>query len=629
MELILILGGVGLAMAVAVVVALRLVRQAQRRENMPRSVGETVSHEHGGCLGRTIKTTERVNEQREAQNQAEEARHRADEQARVAAEQEAKRQAEDRARVAAEQEAKRQAEDRARVAAEQGAKRQAEDRARVAAEKEAKRQAEDRARVAAEQEAKRQAEDRARVEALLDEPNVPHRDPRQYRPTVHTPTGPRKPAGEVTKSGARDRAVPIEVRLVFEKAGFCRISLLPRRAAGMPSELLMSGTGNPPEFTALQAEWYQDVVLTNLETHLKEGIEWAGQLPDGRPVRSSLSGRELYVLAPHNQLNGFVSVPRLVLGEEHVVICVEERLDEVRDAIALTGSPVPALLNCESGIPIGWVGLRGVVPRTPMAPNPEGDILDALRSLPDIEITLEGGIRIDRQTWLSGFPPRIRLHGDKSTVGAVTIDGREAEMKPNGGYFAPGWDSLGEHSIWYTSGSRTYRIREGAEEWEPWEAYRWSLGELSAEGAMSRPAICGALVRPPRSVPSSRTILVPASNPILIGAMPGEIEVCTRRNDVRVGYSVGFPWFEPIWATPYDSLHCDKRTARVLLVGPPKPVFDGAPIYPSSGSQTRKWCTAIRDAGRKGLQTEPVVADIAGLWKAYKRRAKAIQRMYR
>ena len=111
--------------------------------------------------------------------------------------------------------------------------------------------------------------------------------------------------------------------------------------------------------------------------------------------------------------------------------------------------------------------------------------------------------------------------------------------------------------------------------------------------------------------------------------MPGEIEVCTRRHDVRVGYSVGFPWFEPIWATPYDALHCDKWTARVLLVGRPKPVFDGAPIYANSGSQTRKWCTAIRDAGRKGLQTEPVVADIAGLWKAYKRRAKAIQRRYR
>ena len=497
MELNLIFGGVGLAMAVAVVVALRLVRQAQRTENTDRGVEEAGSREHGGCLGRTTKVTERVEEHGEGQRQAEEARDRAAEQtgvaveqeargeaedearvtaeqearreaedearvtaeqearveaedkardtaeqeargeaedkardtaeqeargeaedkARVAAEQEARREAEDKARVAAEREAKREAEDKARVMAEQEARREAEDRARVAAEREARREAEDkdrdtaeqearreaedRARVAAEREAKREAEDKARVmaeqearreaedkagvtaeqeakgeaedkarvAALLDEPNVPHRDPRQYRPTVHTPTAPRKPAREVTEAGARDRALPIEVRLVFEKAGFCRISLLPRRAAGMPSELLMSGTGNPSEFTALQDEWYQDVVPTNLETLLKEGIEWAGQLPDGRAVRSSLSGRELYVLARHNQLNGFVSSPRLVLGEEHVVICVEERLDEVRDAIRAHRQPGAYLVELRKRDPhrLGWPARS----RSPQANCPE------------------------------------------------------------------------------------------------------------------------------------------------------------------------------------------------------------------------------------------------------------------
>jgi hypothetical protein len=124
--------------------------------------------------------------------------------------------------------------------------------------------------------------------------------------------------------------MPIEVRLVFEKAGFCRVSLLPRRASGMPVEFAATGSGNPPELLALQDEWYQDVVLPDIERILKEGIEWAGALPDGRSARLSLSGRELYVLARHEELNGFVSTPRLILGEEHVVICLAERIPEVR-----------------------------------------------------------------------------------------------------------------------------------------------------------------------------------------------------------------------------------------------------------------------------------------------------------
>jgi len=435
--------------------------------------------------------------------------------------------------------------------------------------------------------------------------------------------------------------MPIEVRLVFEKAGFCRVSLLPRRAAGMPIELAVTGSGDPLELLALQDEWYQDVVLPNLERLLSEGIEWAGSLPEGRRVRFSLSGREIYVLARHNQISSFVSAPRLILDgdNEHVVLCVAERLGEVRAAIALTGSPEPTLLNSDSGIPAGWSGLRGVVPRAAVAPSPAGDILDALRPLAEVEIALAGGIRIDRQTWLSGFPPSIRLRGDTSTIHVVTIDGQDAALSADGTYAVPGWDAPGEHSVWCTSDSRTYAIREGAEEWESWDAYTWSLGEVGAGGTQSRPAICGVLVRPPRVARSDgRAIVVPTSNPVLIGARPGELEICTPRSDVRAGLCVGFPWFEPIWAIPANALHCDKRTARVLLIGSPQPVAAGEQqasarlgVGRARSERGRSWgahawCDAILTAGRKGLQTEPSRAEIADLWKAYKRRAKALRR---
>jgi hypothetical protein len=434
--------------------------------------------------------------------------------------------------------------------------------------------------------------------------------------------------------------MPIEVRLVFEKARFCRVSLLPRRAAGMPVEFAVEGSGCPPALQALQDEWYQDVMLPDIGRLLSEGIEWAGALPGGAAGRLSLSGRGIFVLSRHGELNGFVSTPRLVLGEEHVVLCVAERLPDVRAAIALTESPEPTELNSDSGMPPGWVGLRGVCPKKPVAPSPGGDIIDALRPLPDVEIALIGGIRIDRQTWLTGFPPTVELLGDASTLGVVTIDGQEATRSSEGGYVAPGWDSAGEHTVWCTSTSRTYAIRSGAELWEPWDAYAWSLGEPTASGTQSRPAICGVLVRPPRVARSdSRPTVVAASNPILIGARPGEIEVCKPRGDVRSGLCVGFPWFEPIWAIPADALHCDKRTARVLLIGPPVVVGRGdeqSIVHGGRAARRRAltwgshaWCSAVLAAGRKGLQTEPSRVEIADLWKDYKRYARALRRRWR
>jgi hypothetical protein len=330
-----------------------------------------------------------------------------------------------------------------------------------------------------------------------------------------------------------------------------------------------------------------------------------------------------------------------VLGEEHVVLCVTEHLADVRAAIALTESPEPIVLDSDSGIPAGWIGLRCVRPKTPVAPSPEGNMLDPLRPLADIQIALTGGIRIDRQTWLSGFPPLIRILGDASTLGVVTIDGQVATQSSEGGYVAPGWDSAGEHAIWCTHGSRTYAIRNGVEAWEPWDAYAWSLGEPTTTDTQTRPAICGVFVRPPRVARSNcRSVVVAASNPILIGARPGEIVACTPRDDVRAGVCVGFPWFTPIWAIPADAIHCDKRTARLLLIGPPTAVDSSeyGPGWRGNGSSVRRrdlthgphaWCEVILAAARKGLQVEPLGVDVVDLWKRYKRCARALRRTLR
>src|SRR5262249_9136460 len=149
-----------------------------------------------------------------------------------------------------------------------------------------------------------------------------------------------------------------------------------------------------------------------------------------------------------------------------------ERANDVRAAIASAGGPQPQEFGEGLGAPQGWVGFRGVDPRVPVAPSPNGDILDALCPLPDIEIVLEGGIRLGFNNWLAGFPPRVHLTGDASSAGDVMIDGQEAELNEQSGYAVAGWDAVGDHAVWCAGKSATYSIVEGAEEWEAWEAYR-------------------------------------------------------------------------------------------------------------------------------------------------------------
>jgi len=341
------------------------------------------------------------------------------------------------------------------------------------------------------------------------------------------------------------------------------------------------------------------------------------------------------VLAPHPDLSGFVSTTRLVIGDEHVVLCTAERLPQVLEAIAEAGSRVPAVLDSGKGVPAGWVALRGVIPQTPVPANDEGDILDVLRPLAEVQIALEGGIRLARQAWLAGYPPHIRLRGDIQSAGAVRIDGVEASAGALGSLSVPGWDQLGQHIVSCASASRSYAIQEGAEEWQGWDAYRWSMGDFETDTIASRRAICGAAVRPPPAAgPARLPLVIPVTNMVLIGPTPGDIETCSARVDLPSAVSLAFPSFRPVWAIPADPLHCDKRVARVELIGTPHlPDEDESEGRGSASrssdreNQRRKgvWRDLILDAGRKGLLTEPRRSDITELWRAYRQRARKLR----
>lgn len=461
--------------------------------------------------------------------------------------------------------------------------------------------------------------------------------PRKYRPPRSLqPTG-RAERPESGSEAAQLRSLGIDVRLILQPGGFCKVCLLPRRTLDLPTQAnVTSFDGNLVELTALQDEWYEDLVLPNMSDLLRSGISWEWRDADGRQTRWSLSGREIYVLGRHEELSGFVSRPRLLLGERQAVICTSEHREEVIRVIAAAGSPSPEILDDQSGMVPGWLALLGIVPSRAVTPSTSGEILDVLRPLPDVQIVFDGGVRIGRTTWLSGHPPAIRVLGSATEV-TLKIDGEDATVGPNEALTVPGWDDVGQHNVWCVSQARSYEIRDGLEEWDSWDAYAWSLGDVSPAKDLAVGAICGALVRSAREVLGSPpSIIVPAANSVLLGRVPGQIYHCRVHSEGPVGVAIGFPNFDPVWAVPANPLHCDKKSNRVLLLGSARPAerlakiarhLHGKNSRGDEQKRIREWYTCVLEVSRKRI---PLGCEsLQRLWFSYKREANRIRRAWK
>ena len=436
------------------------------------------------------------------------------------------------------------------------------------------------------------------------------RAPQRYRPPTQRvqrpPQTSTRPAAEKPKRAeSSDTPLSILVRLTFDRFGFCEIGLLPERTQELDDEVAVK-LGGVPILLMGQEEWYEDLHIPDLGSRLRQGIDIKGELADQRTARWVLTGRDLYALARHARAEGYVSTNRMMLGRSHVILCVEERFPEVEETLAEGGCETYTKLGRDDGIPEGWIGLRDVSP-TKSIPVLGSDPFYAIKAAPDIEIELEGGVWLRGSVWLAGHPPGIKILGESSTAVRVLIDGREAHEAADGSLAVDGYDQCGEHSVHCEglSCSRSYSIEEAPDSWDAWPAFQFGQTK-----------ICGPLVQAP---PGKQAITVPMSNPVLVGARPGEIYRCSQRGVARWK---GFVPFEAVWALPDQ--RCDKRSSRVLQLSD-KPV---AAAKPGAG-RALDWSTAVRDASRKGLRIEPASAESEARWKEYKKAAKNIWRRAR
>ena len=439
---------------------------------------------------------------------------------------------------------------------------------------------------------------------------------------------PRARLPQAEKSTPGDRAAPIHVRVVFQRGGYCTVSLLPRRLGGLPERLTVSSNEGDAELVALQDDWYQDVFPDDLAGLLREGSVWTSSDTDQEWV---LSGREVFVLAPGTTHRGFVSCARLTVGRNQLVLCTVVQLASVEGALRIAGCAGWSHVHEDAGAPPGWCLLRDVVPQTPVPLSSAPDILNILRPLPEIEIALEGGIRLAHSDWLLGYPPAIQIYGDPEHTNGVLIDARHATVSEVVGYVAPGWDVEGDHQISCNSTHKRYSLVRSQPNWAYWPAY--SLTTSGAPGDDRKFEFCGPLVRlVVKSGQSNhrRVVQVPATNPILLGACPGQVFSLRARPDLRGAQCLGLPPFNAVWALPHQPLHCDKRANRILLVEESTPEVGSASPGPVAGRHdAERWCLLILEANRKGLAIESATPEVHVLWREYKKLAKDLWRKLR
>lgn len=453
--------------------------------------------------------------------------------------------------------------------------------------------------------------------------------PSKYRPpSGASPSSPTIRSTSSTSSStagnarSRSRATDIELRILFERGGYCRASLLPKRPLALPEKIRVSGPDGPIDLVALEEDWYQDVVTDELGRQMQNGIRWTHEPTAQEWV---LSGREVFVLSAGVTHRGFVSTARLVLEREQAVICTTTILPRVEQILREAGCKDWIQLGSDEGVPEGWGVLRRVIPLRPVPQTDAADILNVLRPLPEIQINLEGGIRLRYNEWLAGHPPSIHVYGDPKHPQRVEIDGFEAELSPMGCYTAPNWDTAGHHQIWCDGATTTYSLVRSQINSEAWPAY--SFAKFTDRTLVG---ICGPLVQSyvfdgqENQSARSNIIQVPASNPVLLGQFPWEVSVGARRTDLAGAPCIASPQFAPVWAVPLQPLRCRKSLNRILLVGEPvEPGRSGLPNeHGSNLGAERLWCSSILDAGRKGLSVRSDNPRVQELWNRYKARAR-------
>ena len=449
----------------------------------------------------------------------------------------------------------------------------------------------------------------------------------KYKPTALTSGATRRISRQrpTATEGSRARSLGMSVHIVFGRGrrNQCQLTLLPSRTSGLPESVGVKGPQGPEIWNAYQDEWYSDLIPPSIETLLRQGASW--DCLDDEEVRWVLSGREIWVFAqsPTGTISGFVSVPRLILREDHLVLCTEGQERAVRDALVEAGCAQPNAAR-GNGVPAGWVMFQGIRPTMPIHHDDSAGIYNILRPVHDVEIVFHGGIRLSHAIWLIGHPPQIRIRGIGQDV-EVLIDEKLAVADESGNYTTRGWDTPGSHTVFCGGVAESFDLVDGCQQWDHFPAFVYRPSCAESSGRVF--AICGPTVAPGEF--GECAALTPASNACLLGPAPGQVAISHQPYDVRSQEFLAVATFQVAWTIPADPLHSDKSNACVrLLISHGVEERLSGPAGPRREAILR-WCQAILNASRKGLRIDPDTDEARQLWAEYKRAARQLWKRLR
>lgn len=434
--------------------------------------------------------------------------------------------------------------------------------------------------------------------------------PPKYRPRLdgRSRTAPRPLKAGVAAASATAAPLDAELALTFRAAGWgIELSLLLHRGPGMGEQVAVRVEGQVHDLWAIDDQLFEPAQIGDALSLLESGA--VAESIGAPSVRWQRSGRDLHIFVPRAGIAGFVSTSRVVIGNENAVLCRSELAESVLRVSQTVGAREPEEV-IGPGIAAGWRCFRAIYPSSAIAPADCDSVLLALVPLPDSRIELDGGISMGRSSWLVGYPPAIRIAGAIPRPGDVSIDDVSASADEAGRWSALGWDSIGQHTIWYSGLSRNYSIDPAPSSWERWDSH--------AGNGLS---ICGALA----TGQSGRLAFPSADEAVwLLGRIPGEVASTVLSGSGAI--FVAAPAFQPVWIVA--ALSGRKRSAQFpRLVGPP-----AAPLSPKRPIQKdaiRLWCQVIRSVSRARRNQSSEEARTIALWSLYRQAARALWRRSR
>jgi len=404
----------------------------------------------------------------------------------------------------------------------------------------------------------------------LGEKSVPERKraeqkwPPKYQPSIRTHEATQRTRGthRTEVESSRERSLSMHVHVVLRRRNRCQVSLLPSRVAEFDEEIEVNGPNGKEIWSACQDEWFSDISPANIGLLLEKGGEWEALHKGEIQLRWVLSIREIYVLAPSSTICAFVSAPRLILCEDHVVLCTKRQEKFVKDALTEAGCTEPSVISGNNGVPTGWVLFHSVCPTCPIEHEKEAGIFNILRPIHDLKIILGGGIRMTHSIWINGHPPQIRIRGTIDDKIEVKIDGKVAVADANGNYTVEDWDSPGRHTVFCGGVTQSYELVDGLQDWQGFEAFTYCPNPERTEGQYV--SICGPFVAENDGM--SEAVLTPSCNALLLGATPGQFTFYPWQYDTRSSEYLAIAGFPVTWTLPTNPLQCNKSISFVKLI---------------------------------------------------------------